>query len=110
MLHVHHTYYINHLPPWMYPDDSLLTVCKKCHEEYHRTHELTILTEHISTKGKHPKRTLPKKKKEKRKKEPLPETPKQKARRERKKKKQLGFNLDRLEEKLGITAHRRQNK
>lgn len=93
----------------MYPDDSLLTVCKKCHEEYHKTHELTILTEHISLKGKHSKKRLLKKKKKKVKDAP-PQTKSQVEQEKRKKKKQLGFNLDKLEEKLGITAHRRQNK
>jgi len=45
-LRVHHTYYINNLALWSYPDESLLTVCNKCHYEYHLTHENIILKRH----------------------------------------------------------------
>lgn len=30
-LAIHHTYYSNDLSPWEYPDDSLITVCERCH-------------------------------------------------------------------------------
>lgn len=31
-LHVHHRYYKFRADPWDYPDDALLTLCKKCHK------------------------------------------------------------------------------
>ena len=38
---VHHTfYYSTYTPPWDYPNDSLLTVCEECHEEWHKYHEI----------------------------------------------------------------------
>ncbi len=37
---VHHTYYYkNKVNPWEYPDKSLLTLCKSCHDDYHRHFE-----------------------------------------------------------------------
>jgi len=42
-LKVHHTFYFSDYPlPWEYPNKSLLTVCEKCHREYHLTHENQI--------------------------------------------------------------------
>ena len=42
-LKVHHTfYYTDYREPWRYPDESLLTVCKSCHEKYHSENELTF--------------------------------------------------------------------
>ena len=42
-LHVHHTYYYKTFyPPWEYPNDSLLTLCAKCHKEFHETCEVEI--------------------------------------------------------------------
>lgn len=42
-LQVHHTFYYKHLvAPWEYPNNSLLTICHDCHNNYHKTHELTI--------------------------------------------------------------------
>jgi 5-methylcytosine-specific restriction endonuclease McrA len=42
-LTVHHTfYYTYYREPWHYPDKSLLTVCKTCHEKYHLENELTF--------------------------------------------------------------------
>ena len=32
-LHVHHTYYVSSRKPWEYPDWSLTTLCKDCHEK-----------------------------------------------------------------------------
>jgi 5-methylcytosine-specific restriction endonuclease McrA len=40
-LHVHHTFYYKvHVLPWEYPEDSLLTVCKECHTNWHEYHEI----------------------------------------------------------------------
>jgi len=39
-LQVHHTYYYkNPIKPWLYPNKSMLTVCKDCHEKYHKHNE-----------------------------------------------------------------------
>ena len=39
-LQVHHTYYYKQqIEPWRYPDDSLLTVCKDCHQNHHEHSE-----------------------------------------------------------------------
>lgn len=35
ILDVHHTYYIKDRLPWEYPDYSLITLCKDCHEFLH---------------------------------------------------------------------------
>jgi 5-methylcytosine-specific restriction endonuclease McrA len=34
-LHVHHTYYQIDKLPWQYPDESLQTLCRSCHEKVH---------------------------------------------------------------------------
>ncbi len=34
-LHVHHTYYQIDKLPWEYPDESLQTLCRSCHEKVH---------------------------------------------------------------------------
>jgi 5-methylcytosine-specific restriction endonuclease McrA len=40
---VHHTFYYKEVVnPWQYPSDSLLTLCRKCHDNYHLTHENII--------------------------------------------------------------------
>jgi hypothetical protein len=42
-LEVHHTFYYDDYPdPWIYPDESLLTVCRKCHKEHHEFNEIEI--------------------------------------------------------------------
>jgi 5-methylcytosine-specific restriction endonuclease McrA len=51
-LHVHHTYYVKNYLPWAYPDDSLLTLCSLCHHNYHITHEITELDNHIPNNPK----------------------------------------------------------
>jgi hypothetical protein len=39
-LQVHHTYYYKQpTEPWRYPDESLLTVCKDCHQNHHEHSE-----------------------------------------------------------------------
>ena len=40
-LRVHHTfYYKTYVPPWEYPNSSLLTVCEDCHADWHKHHEI----------------------------------------------------------------------
>lgn len=36
-LRVHHKYYFSgtFTPAWEYPDDCLITMCERCHEEHH---------------------------------------------------------------------------
>lgn len=41
-LHVHHTYYQSGILPWEYPDESLITLCKNCHEYVHKTTKIPI--------------------------------------------------------------------
>jgi len=58
-IQVHHNfYYSDYRDPWLYPDDSLLTVCRKCHLEFHEHHETE--TRDIKKKSK---KNKPKKKK-----------------------------------------------
>ncbi len=35
-LHVHHLYYTKGLKPWEYPDDALVTLCERCHNDKHK--------------------------------------------------------------------------
>ena len=35
-LHVHHKYYYENKLPWDYPDDALVSMCSKCHYEFHQ--------------------------------------------------------------------------
>lgn len=35
-LHVHHLFYTKGLKPWEYPNDALVTLCKKCHNNKHK--------------------------------------------------------------------------
>lgn len=40
LLQVHHTYYYQQqVEPWRYPDESLITFCKKCHQDWHEHNE-----------------------------------------------------------------------
>lgn len=39
----HHTYYINNRKLWDYPLDCFRTLCKDCHEDYHKKVTLTSL-------------------------------------------------------------------
>ena len=41
-LTVHHTYYRTGKRPWQYPNDALLTLCDKCHYDFHCTNETPI--------------------------------------------------------------------
>ena len=42
-LHIHHTFYYDRfIPPWKYPENSLLTICAKCHKEYHEICDVEI--------------------------------------------------------------------
>lgn len=37
---VHHTYYYkDYREPWRYPDESLITLCEKCHNKWHKHHK-----------------------------------------------------------------------
>jgi hypothetical protein len=36
-LQCHHTYYVTGWKLWDYPDESMQTLCKFCHEEFHKT-------------------------------------------------------------------------
>jgi len=52
-LEVHHTYYYDdHTDPWKYPNKSLLTLCEKCHLEYHKGFEVEIRSKPKPKKGK----------------------------------------------------------
>ena len=37
ILDVHHRYYVRGMPPWEYPDEALLTLCRECHKQLHKT-------------------------------------------------------------------------
>jgi hypothetical protein len=41
-LTVHHTYYERGKKAWQYPNKSLLTLCDKCHYDFHCTNEVPI--------------------------------------------------------------------
>jgi hypothetical protein len=71
-LQVHHTYYVKGAEPWWYPDESLLTLCGKCHHEYHEYHELTILPAFPAKNTKNTKKPNHKRRK---KKQPLAKEP-----------------------------------
>jgi hypothetical protein len=42
-LNVHHTFYQVGCKPWNYKDESLLTVCRTCHEKIHREEAIFLL-------------------------------------------------------------------
>ena len=39
-LEVHHLYYISGSSLWQYPKNSLVTLCRSCHQTWHDTHEI----------------------------------------------------------------------
>ena len=39
-LQVHHIYYVYGNHAWDYPNKALITLCDKCHKQWHATHEL----------------------------------------------------------------------
>ena len=43
-LHVHHRIYISNNDPWDYEDETLVTLCEKCHE-YERNHLANAVSE-----------------------------------------------------------------
>ena len=50
-LQVHHTFYFDSFPaPWKYPSKSLLTLCGKCHHDFHLHHEVPI--KHLSGRAR----------------------------------------------------------
>ncbi len=42
-IHVHHTFYQLGRDPWDYPNESLQTLCRKCHHELHQTTSVPVL-------------------------------------------------------------------
>jgi len=44
-LECHHTfYYEDYRQPWLYPDDSLLTLCHDCHVNFHLHNEIAVIS------------------------------------------------------------------
>lgn len=41
-LHVHHLYYISGNMAWDYPENALITLCIKCHKEWHKKFKIEI--------------------------------------------------------------------
>ena len=46
-LQVHHKYYMRYpdgkmAEPWDYPDDKLVTLCDRCHREWHGKHKVKV--------------------------------------------------------------------
>lgn len=39
-LEVHHLYYIIGKEAWKYPDNALITLCRKCHQKWHDMYEI----------------------------------------------------------------------
>ncbi len=65
-LQVHHTYYYKkQVNPWCYPDESLLTLCKDCHQDWHEHSEIEYRDNPIIKKKKRNKRIKPFKMKKK---------------------------------------------
>lgn len=50
-LHVHHRYYQEETLPWEYPDSALITLCWRCHEEYHKNNKVEWLDKKGLKKG-----------------------------------------------------------
>jgi hypothetical protein len=72
-LQVHHTYYYSQTTePWQYPDDSLITLCKVCHEEYHKQHENEYRDRPEIVKKKQKREKLKRRIKKLKKKKPTP--------------------------------------
>jgi len=48
-LNVHHTYYLyKKTKPWLYPENSLITLCGTCHIKWHVENENVFLEKHIT--------------------------------------------------------------
>ena len=41
-LQVHHLYYIKGRNAWDYPDNALLTLCNKCHKDWHKKYNIEV--------------------------------------------------------------------
>ena len=46
-LQVHHLYYVKYpggyrATPWDYPDKALITLCRNCHENWHKNHKYKV--------------------------------------------------------------------
>ena len=50
-LHVHHTYYQRGKLPWDYPNEALVTLCWKCHEDIHSKEKTEWLDENGQVLG-----------------------------------------------------------
>jgi hypothetical protein len=46
-LHVHHDYYLPNKDPWDYEDNCYVTLCKFCHDHYHK-HLFNVVMECVS--------------------------------------------------------------
>lgn len=66
-LNVHHIYYVHFKKAWQYPNDALITLCGKCHKEWHDNHDIEI-RDSIWSRGKKKYQAPIKKKKGKHKK------------------------------------------
>ncbi len=67
-LQIHHTYYFEDYPePWLYPNDSLITLCNNCHIKWHLQHENEIKKRPVKGKLRRKKRRKQKIKEQKRK-------------------------------------------
>lgn len=49
---VHHTIYIKGRFAWEYKDSLLITLCHKCHHEYHSHHEVEVVKDTFKDKPK----------------------------------------------------------
>ena len=50
-LHVHHKYYQRSKSPWDYPNEALVTLCWKCHEDIHSKEKTKWLDENGQVLG-----------------------------------------------------------
>lgn len=54
---VHHTIYIKGRFAWEYKDSLLITLCNKCHHEYHSHHEVEVVKDTFKDKPKRVKKS-----------------------------------------------------
>lgn len=50
-LQAHHFYYVKGHMAWEYPLSALITLCGKCHEQWHEDHTARVLDEPVRTLG-----------------------------------------------------------
>lgn len=41
-LNAHHDYYFSYMEPWRYPNETLRTLCSKCHSAWHNSNKLVV--------------------------------------------------------------------